>query len=235
MTHDLLHGEFSAAVVDNVYLLIGLPLLAVWSLWQARRGRPVLSPVLLVMLVVTATAWTVVRNLPGFPWFRQCSALDPPTRLCSGVVTRRAKIVCTLGPATTSDAMVKALVEAGMDVARLNFSHGDHGDHEASYHRVRKASEATGRAVGILADLQGPKIRLGRFAEGKTVWANGETVRITVDDCEGTTTGSRPPTSSSRPTPNPVTGCWSTTARSRSSASTSPAATWCAPSPRAAR
>ena len=67
MTHDLLHGEFSAAVVDNVYLLIGLPLLAVWSLWQARRGRPVLSPVLLVMLVVTATAWTVVRNLPGFP------------------------------------------------------------------------------------------------------------------------------------------------------------------------
>ena len=82
--------------------------------------------------------------------------------------------------------MVKALVEAGMDVARLNFSHGDHSDHETSYHRVRKASEATGRAVGILADLQGPKIRLGRFAEGKTVWANGETVRITVDDCEGT-------------------------------------------------
>ena len=101
-------------------------------------------------------------------------------------MTRRAKIVCTLGPATTSDAMVKALVEAGMDVARLNFSHGDHSDHETSYHRVRKASEATGRAVGILADLQGPKIRLGRFAEGKTVWANGETVRITVDDCEGT-------------------------------------------------
>lgn len=67
MTHDLLHGDVSAAVVDNVYLLIGLPLLAVWSLWRARRGRPVLSPVLLVMLVVTATAWTVVRNLPGFP------------------------------------------------------------------------------------------------------------------------------------------------------------------------
>lgn len=67
MTHDLLHGDVSAAVVDNVYLLIGLPLLAVWSLWRARRGRPVLSPVLLVMLIATATAWTVVRNLPGFP------------------------------------------------------------------------------------------------------------------------------------------------------------------------
>ena len=82
--------------------------------------------------------------------------------------------------------MVKALVEAGMDVARLNFSHGDHADHEAAYQRVRKAAEATGRAVGILADLQGPKIRLGRFAEGKAIWANGDTVRITVEECEGT-------------------------------------------------
>ena len=53
-----------------------------------------------------------------------------------------------------------------MDVARLNFSHGDYADHEANYKRVRAASDATGRAVGILADLQGPKIRLGRFADG---------------------------------------------------------------------
>jgi len=101
-------------------------------------------------------------------------------------VTRRGKIVCTLGPATGSDDMVTALVQAGMDVARLNFSHGDHSDHEAAYRRVRSASDVTGRAVGVLADLQGPKIRLGRFAEGATVWANGETVRITVADCEGT-------------------------------------------------
>ena len=100
-------------------------------------------------------------------------------------MTRRGKIVCTLGPASSSDSMVKALVEAGMDVARLNFSHGDYADHEASYQRVRRAAESTGRAVGILADLQGPKIRLGRFADGHTVWANGETVRITVEDCVG--------------------------------------------------
>lgn len=73
-----------------------------------------------------------------------------------------------------------------MDVARLNFSHGDYSDHEAAYKRVRAASDATGRAVGILADLQGPKIRLGRFKDGPTYWATGETVRITVDDCEGT-------------------------------------------------
>jgi pyruvate kinase len=101
-------------------------------------------------------------------------------------VTRRGKIVCTLGPATSSDEQIKALVEVGMDVARLNFSHGDHSDHEIAYKRVRAASDVTGRAVGILADLQGPKIRLGRFADGPTVWVAGETVRITVEDIEGT-------------------------------------------------
>ena len=73
-----------------------------------------------------------------------------------------------------------------MDVARLNFSHGEYTDHEANYKRVRAASDTTGRAVGILADLQGPKIRLGRFAASPTYWADADTVRITVDDCEGT-------------------------------------------------
>jgi pyruvate kinase len=101
-------------------------------------------------------------------------------------VSRRGKIVCTLGPATNSDESILALVEAGMDVARLNFSHGDYADHKAAYERVRVASDTTGRAVGVLADLQGPKLRLGRFATGPTYWADGETVRITVADCEGT-------------------------------------------------
>ena len=73
-----------------------------------------------------------------------------------------------------------------MDVARLNFSHGDHADHEIAYKRVRAASDVSGRAVGIMADLQGPKIRLGRFADGPTMWLAGETVRITVEDVEGT-------------------------------------------------
>ncbi len=100
-------------------------------------------------------------------------------------VTRRTKIVCTLGPAVASDEKVHELVASGMDVARLNFSHGEHADHELNYRRVRKASDEIGRAVGILADLQGPKIRLGRFAENKTMWATGEQVRITVDDIEG--------------------------------------------------
>jgi pyruvate kinase len=74
----------------------------------------------------------------------------------------------------------------GMNVARLNMSHGDHADHEQNYRWVREATDRTGKAVGILADLQGPKIRLGRFIDGATVWENGETVRITVDDIEGT-------------------------------------------------
>ncbi|MFD4293898.1 pyruvate kinase [Rhodococcus sp. NPDC058505] len=101
-------------------------------------------------------------------------------------MTRRTKIVCTLGPAVASEQKIRDLVASGMDVARLNFSHGEHADHEHNYHLVRGASDATGKAVGILADLQGPKIRLGRFATGSTVWENGEEVRITVEECEGT-------------------------------------------------
>jgi len=73
-----------------------------------------------------------------------------------------------------------------MDVARLNFSHGSREDHKQVYDMVRHAADAEGRAVGILADLQGPKIRLGRFAGGPVEWRTGEEVRITVDDVAGT-------------------------------------------------
>ncbi|MFF4013586.1 pyruvate kinase [Streptomyces sp. NPDC001843] len=99
---------------------------------------------------------------------------------------RRAKIVCTLGPATDSYDQIKALVEAGMDVARFNLSHGEHADHEERYQHVRKASDETGRSVGILADLQGPKIRLGRFTEGPVLLERGDTFTITVEpDTQG--------------------------------------------------
>jgi len=100
-------------------------------------------------------------------------------------MSRRAKIVCTLGPATSSAEQVTALVEAGMDVARLNFSHGAHADHEKAYRLVREASDQTGHAVAVLADLQGPKIRLGTFAAGPVQWETGSRVCITVDDVEG--------------------------------------------------
>ena len=98
---------------------------------------------------------------------------------------RRAKIVCTLGPSTDSYDQIKALVEAGMDVARLNLSHGSYAEHEDRYRRVRKAADETGRSVGILVDLQGPKIRLGRFAEGPVLLERGDEFTITVDDIEG--------------------------------------------------
>ena len=98
---------------------------------------------------------------------------------------RRAKIVCTLGPAVDSFDQLKALVEAGMNVARFNFSHGSHAEHEERYHRVRKVAEETGRAVGVLADLQGPKIRLGTFAEGPVELVSGDEFTITTEDVAG--------------------------------------------------
>ncbi|WP_426510865.1 pyruvate kinase [Dactylosporangium sp. McL0621] len=101
-------------------------------------------------------------------------------------MTRRAKIVCTLGPATSSAERLRGLVDAGMDVARLNFSHGSHEDHASVYNLVREAAAGAGRPVGILADLQGPKIRLGRFADGPHEWAAGFTAVITSDEVVGT-------------------------------------------------
>jgi pyruvate kinase len=90
-----------------------------------------------------------------------------------GFRDRRAKIVCTLGPSTQSAGAIRALVEAGMDVARLNFSHGTWQEHAAASRRVREASDVSRRAVGILADLQGPKIRVGSFAGGAAVLEAG--------------------------------------------------------------
>ncbi|MDW6059852.1 pyruvate kinase [Streptomyces sp. FXJ1.4098] len=98
---------------------------------------------------------------------------------------RRSKIVCTLGPAVDSYDQLKSLIEAGMNVARFNMSHGSHTEHEERYHRVRKASEETGRAVGVLADLQGPKIRLETFADGPVELVRGDEFTITTEDVPG--------------------------------------------------
>ena len=83
--------------------------------------------------------------------------------------SRHSKIVCTLGPATNSPRMIRRLIEAGMDVARLNFSHGTHETHAHSIAMVHAAAAELGKTVGILADLQGPKIRTGVLAGGGTV------------------------------------------------------------------
>jgi pyruvate kinase len=100
-------------------------------------------------------------------------------------MSRRAKIVGTLGPATSSAEQVRALVAAGLDVARLNMSHGDHSGHRAVYDAVRAACDDSGRSVGVLADLQGPKIRLGRFAAGPVTLAAGQQFTITGEDVPG--------------------------------------------------
>ncbi len=98
---------------------------------------------------------------------------------------RRAKIVCTLGPAVNSPERIRALVDAGMDVARLNMSHGSYADHEAVYRLVRQASDDTGHAIGIFADLQGPKIRLETFAAGPVQISPGDPFTITIRDVPG--------------------------------------------------
>jgi pyruvate kinase len=96
---------------------------------------------------------------------------------------RRAKIVCTLGPAV--DGRMDELVDAGMDVARFNLSHGAYEEHRARYLAVRKASNEAGRAVGVLVDLQGPKIRVGRFANGPVQLVDGATFTITTRQVPG--------------------------------------------------
>ncbi len=93
--------------------------------------------------------------------------------------------MCTLGPATSSERRIRELVYAGMDVARLNMSHGSHADHAEVYRLVREASDASGRGVGIFADLQGPKIRLERFADGPVRLHRSQRWTITTRDVPG--------------------------------------------------
>lgn len=99
---------------------------------------------------------------------------------------RKARIICTLGPATDSAEMIEGLVLGGMDVARLNFSHGTHDDHRARILRIRAVAKRTGRQVAILQDVQGPKIRLGRFVGGQVVVDDGQTVTVTTRKVLGT-------------------------------------------------
>src|ERR1700676_4281952 len=82
---------------------------------------------------------------------------------------RSAKIVCTIGPASDSEEMITRLMDAGMDVVRLNFSHGTHEEHARTIARVRAASAKLARPIAILADLQGPKIRTGSLVDGRPI------------------------------------------------------------------
>jgi len=98
---------------------------------------------------------------------------------------RSAKIVATLGPSSSTAQTIRALFEAGVDVFRLNFSHGTHEDHRARFEAIRAVEVATGRPIGVLADLQGPKLRLGTFAEGCIELDIGEQFRVDLERAPG--------------------------------------------------
>ncbi|NBY82453.1 MAG: pyruvate kinase, partial [Actinobacteria bacterium] len=98
---------------------------------------------------------------------------------------RRAKIVCTMGPAVESVEKVTELINAGMNMARLNLSHGGYEEHQSRLNTVRAVAKKYNKAVAILVDLQGPKIRLGRFADGPHELSAGDKFTITTDEIEG--------------------------------------------------
>ena len=101
---------------------------------------------------------------------------------------RRTKIVATIGPATSSPEVLRELIEAGATTLRLNFSHGTHEDHQRSIRLIRQLSFELNQPVGILQDLQGPKIRLGRFKDGSIVLNKGDRFILTSKLMEGTQT-----------------------------------------------
>ena len=98
---------------------------------------------------------------------------------------RNTKIVATLGPASSTKDAIDALFKAGADVFRFNFSHGSHEDHQRRYDIVREVERETGRPVAVLADLQGPKLRVGTFAEGKIALPTGGAFRLDMDGTPG--------------------------------------------------
>ena len=98
---------------------------------------------------------------------------------------RSARILATLGPASSSRERIRALAEAGADVFRLNFSHGSHEDHAERLRTIREVEQEIGRPIGVLMDLQGPKLRVGRFAEGKVTLAAGAPFRLDLDPAAG--------------------------------------------------
>lgn len=120
------------------------------------------------------------RIPPTAPYLRAPSDLATPPSMDPSN-TRRTKIVCTLGPAVSTREAIRALIEAGMDVARLNFSHGTHDDHRRMMGLVREEAERAGRAVPVLQDLQGPKIRIGEMKNGAVLLHKGQPLVLTAE------------------------------------------------------
>ncbi len=107
------------------------------------------------------------------------------TKVCQMTPDKKVKILATLGPAIRDAAHIRQLVEAGVNLFRLNFSHGEHADHAQRYQWVREVERELNQPIGILMDLQGPKLRVGRFAEGKVQLVNGQSLRLDLDKTPG--------------------------------------------------
>jgi pyruvate kinase len=97
----------------------------------------------------------------------------------------KTKIVCTIGYASNSDEMLERLIRAGMNVARINFSHGTLNEHRRIIEKVRRISKRMGKVVAILADLPGPNIRIGKLAKDRITLSKGEKIAITTKECLG--------------------------------------------------
>ena len=93
-------------------------------------------------------------------------------------MSKKTKIICTIGPASESKEVLTKLVEAGMNIARLNFSHGDYEEHAERIKRIREVSKETGKPIGILLDTKGPEIRLGDFENGGCEFDEGDENRF---------------------------------------------------------
>src|SRR5213593_721264 len=101
---------------------------------------------------------------------------------------RNAKIVATLGPASATEEMIQALFLAGVDVFRLNFSHGTHDQHRERLQQIRNVERSVGRPIGVLADMQGPKLRVGTFVDGPVMLKVGSSFRLDLTDKPGDVT-----------------------------------------------
>ena len=100
-------------------------------------------------------------------------------------MSKKTKIICTIGPASESKEVLTKLVEAGMNIARLNFSHGDYEEHAERVKRIREVSKETGKPIGILLDTKGPEIRLGDFENGGCEFAEGDEIDLVKEEVLG--------------------------------------------------
>src|SRR5579859_6829860 len=111
--------------------------------------------------------------------------LQGPRNLVRKLDTKRTKIVCTIGPSSSDEDTLRAMIRAGMDVARINFSHGDDQTHIANIERIRRIAQEEDAVVAILCDLQGPKIRLGKLAKEPIMLAKGDKLTLTARNVNG--------------------------------------------------